>query len=78
MQSYYCNSIHSHTWVIMHTYSSETLVAGEAWELGYCVCLIAANQNGCIFIRCNQMQFSFSYHRLAYAAEYKKLKLNLS
>ena len=59
----------------MHTYSSETLIVGETWELGYCVCLIVANENSCIFIKWNQVPFSFSYHRLAYAAEYKKVEV---
>ena len=57
----------------MHTYSSETLIAGVTWELGYCACLIVVNQNSCIFLRWNQVPFSFSYHRLAYAAEYEKV-----
>ena len=59
----------------MHTYSSEILIAGEAWELGYCVCLIVPNQNSCIFIRWNQVPFSFSYYRMAYAAESKKVEV---
>ena len=59
----------------MPTCSSETLNAGETWELGYCICLIVANQNSCIFIRWNQVPFFCSYHRLAYAAEYKQVEV---
>ena len=59
----------------MHTYSSETLIAGEVSGLGYCVCLIVPNQNSCIFVRWNQVPFSFSYDRLACAAESKNVEV---
>ena len=42
-----------------------------------CVGLIVANQNSCIFLRWNQVLFFFSYHRLAYAAAYKKVEAKL-
>ena len=59
----------------MHTYSSEILIAGEVSGLGYCVCLIVPNQNSCIFVRWNQVPFSFSYDRLACAAESKNVEV---
>ena len=59
----------------MHTYSSEILSLEKHEKLGYCVCLIVPNQNSCIFIRWNQVPFSFSYCRMAYAAESKKVEV---